>query len=196
MMQNNVVIFKEVRVVDESVYDMWWVPVVRGVSAVAFGILVLVWPAATVNVIAVIFASLFALYGISDVITGVRGLSNGASSILRLLFGILEIGVVVYLFQNAGSGLTLALMGLLMAVNLIILSFVMVGSALLSDVSGGIKWAAGIMGFITLFVGITVARAPVVSIATVIMALGLFGLITGPIEIASGFMLRSQRDKA
>jgi hypothetical protein len=194
-MQNNVVIFKEVHVVDDAVYDMWWVPVVRGVSAVAFGILVLVWPAATVNVIALIFASLFALYGISDVVTGIRGLGNGFGSILRLLFGILEIGVVIYLFQNAGSGLTLALMGLLMAINLVLLAFVMVGSALLSDVSGGIKWAAGIMGFITLFVGITVARATAISISVVIMALGLFGLITGPIEIASGFMIKSQRDK-
>lgn len=181
---------------DEAVYDMWWVPVVRGVSAVAFGLLLLVWPAATINVIAVIFASLFALYGITDIVTGVRGLSNGFGSVLRLLFGLLEVGIVIYLFQNAGSGLTLALMGLLMAVNLILLSFVMVGSALLSDVSGGIKWAAGIMGVITLFVGITVARAPAISIGVVIMALGLFGLITGPIEIASGFMLRGQRTKA
>lgn len=177
------------------IYELWWMQVLRGISAIAFGILLLVWPGATIGVVAFIFASLFALYGVSDIIYGLHGLTKGFSSVLRLLLGILEVGIVVYLFKNAGSGLTLALMGLLMAVQLIVLSFVLVGAALLSDVSGGYRWAAGLAGLITFFVGITVARAPVISIATVIYVLGIFGLLVGPIEIASGFMLRSERNR-
>lgn len=177
------------------IYDLWWMQVVRGISAIAFGILLLVWPAATIGVVALIFASLFALYGVTDIISGLHGLTKHISSILRLLLGVLEIGIVVFLFKNAGSGLTLALMGLLFAVQLIVLSIILVGAALLSDVSGGYRWAAGLAGVITFFVGITVARAPVISITTVIFVLGLFGLLVGPIEIASGFMLRSERNR-
>ena len=174
-------------------YDLWWVQVVRGISAIVFGILVLVWPGATIGVIALLFASLFAVFGISDIITGVQAITRNLSGIFRLLFGVLELWVVIYLFQNAGSGLTLALMGLLMAINLIILAIMMVGSAFLADMSGGYKWAAGIAGLITLFVGITVARAPAVSLATLIYVFGIFGLFVGPIEIASGLMLKNQR---
>lgn len=178
-----------------TIYDLWWINVVRGISAIAFGILILVWPTATISVIAFIFAALFALYGVTDVISGIHGMTRHFSSILRLLLGILEIGIVIVLFRNAGSGLTLALMGLLLAVQLIVLAAVLVGAALLTDASAGYKWAAGIGGLITLFVGITVARAPVISISTVIYALGIFGLFVGPIEIASGLMLRSERNK-
>lgn len=177
---------------NDPVYDMWWVQVARGIAAVAFGVLVLVWPAASIAVIALLFASLFALFGVSDIVTGIRGLSHSIGSIFRLLFGILEVGAVIFLFRNAGSGLTLAVMGLLMAINLIILAIVMVGSAFLSEVPAGYRWAAGIGGMVTLFVGITVARVPVVSISTLILVLGLFGLITGPIEIASGLMLKNR----
>ncbi len=177
---------------ERTIRDLWWVPVVRGISAIAFGILVLVWPQATIGVVALLFAANFAVNGITDIIVGIQTLTKNFSGLLRLLLGFLEMGIVVYLFRNAGSGLTLALMGLLMAVALVVLAVTMVGSALLSDASAGQRWAIGILGAITLMVGITVARAPIVSIATVIWVLGIYGLIVGPIEIATGFMLKNE----
>lgn len=175
--------------------DLWMVPIIRGVSAIAFGILLMVWPAASIGVVALIFASLFALYGVMDIITGIHGMSKSFTSILRVLLGFVEIGIVVYLFRNAGSGLTLALMGLLMAVNLIVLSFAMVGLALLSDAPAAYRWVSGFVGIVSLFAGITIARAPAISIVTIIYTLGIFGLIVGPVEIASGLMLRNQNKK-
>ena len=178
-----------------SLYDLWWLQVVRGISAIAFGILILVWPSATITAVAIIFASLFALYGVTDIISGIHGMTKHFSSILRVFLGILEIGIVIFLFKNAGSGLTLALMGLLMAVQLLVFAVVLIGAAFMADFSTGYKWALGLAGAVTFFVGITVARAPVVSIATVIFVLGIFGLFVGPIEIASGFILKSERDQ-
>lgn len=175
---------------DTTIHDLWWVEVVRGISAIAFGILILVWPGAAIGVVALMFASLFAVYGITDIIKGIQGITKSFSGVLHLLFGIFQLWVVIYLFKNAGSGLTLALMGLLMAINLIVLAIIMVGSAFVSDLSAGYRWAAAIAGFIAMFVGITVARAPAISIVTVIYALGIFGLFVGPIQIASGLMLK------
>ncbi len=191
ILQNNVVIDNIGGwVVDTTINDLWWVEVVRGISAIAFGILILVWPGAAIGVTAFLFASLFAVYGITDIIRGIQEITKSFSGILHLLFGILQLWVVIYLFRNAGSGLTLALMGLLMAINLIVLAIIMVGSAFISDSSAGYRWAAGIAGFITLFVGITVARAPAISIVTLIYVLGIFGLFVGPIQIAAGLMLK------
>lgn len=180
---------------DKAIRDLWWIPVVRGISSVVFGILVLVWPNAAVGIVALLFAATLALYGIADIIVGVQTFTKSFSGILRTLFGFLEIGIVIYLFKNAGSGLTLGLMGLLMAVALVLLAVVMVGSALLSDAGAGYRWAIGLAGAITLFVGISVARAPVISIASVIWVLGIYGLIVGPIEIAAGFMLKNEPAK-
>ena len=178
----------------QSVRDLWWVPVTRGIASIIFGIMVLVWPAASVYTIAVIFASLFAVYGVMDIIRGVQRLTKSFSGILYLLLGILEIGAVTYLFRNAGSGLTLAVMGLLMSVLLIFVAIVMTVGAFLSDSSAGYRWGIGILGVITLFVGITVARAPAISVSTLILVLGFFGLFTGPVEIASGIMLKNEKE--
>ncbi len=194
-MQNTEVIHKEVDM-EKSMRDLWWIPVMRGISAIAFGILVLVWPDATITVIAILFAANFAVSGITDIVVGAQNMTTSFSGIIKILIGILQIGIVIYLFRNAGSGLTLALMGLLMAVTLIVLSITMVGSALLTESSSGYKWAIGIIGLVTLMVGITVARTPAVSIVTVIWVLAVYGLIVGPLEIATGFMMKNQPVKS
>lgn len=194
-MQNTEVIHKEVDM-EKSMRDLWWIPVMRGISAIAFGILVLVWPEATITVIAILFAANFAVSGITDIVVGAQNMTTSFSGIIKILIGILQIGIVIYLFRNAGSGLTLALMGLLMAVTLIVLSITMVGSALLTESSSGYKWAIGIIGLVTLMVGITVARTPAVSIVTVIWVLAVYGLIVGPLEIATGFMMKNQPVKS
>jgi uncharacterized membrane protein HdeD (DUF308 family) len=191
--QNNVIIILRREVMDRTLQDLWWVPVTRGISAIVFGIIVLVWPAASVGIVALLFASLIAFYGITTIIVGVQSLTQNMGGILRVLLGVLEIGTSIYLFKNAGTGLTLEVMGLLMSINLVILAIVMVGASLMNDASAGYRWAMAIIGAITLFVGITVARAPAISIATVIIALGIFGLFTGPVEVASGFMLKNKK---
>lgn len=178
---------------DDIIHELWWVQVVRGISAIVFGILLLAWPGATIGVLAFIFAALFAVYGVMDILSGVQGLSKGFASILQVLLGVLELGIVVVLFRNAGSGLTLAVMGLLMAVNLIVMAIVMIATSFISDVSAGYRWAVGLIGIMTLLVGISVARAPVIGLVSVITVLGIFGLITGPIDVAAGLMLRRER---
>lgn len=180
----------------DNTHELWWGQIIRGITAIGYALVMLVWPGVTLSVIAITFASLFAVFGIIDVITGVQGMSKNFSSVLRILLGILELGIVIFLFKNAGSGLTFALMGLLMAVNLIIMAFVMVFMAFSSEVGGGYRWALALGGLITLFVGITVARIPVISVTTVIYVLAVFGLFVGPIEIASGLILRNHLKKS
>ncbi len=176
--------------------ELWWVPLVRGLAAIAFGVLVLIWPAASISIVAILFAGLLAAYGILDIVNGFQGITRRPIGILQVLLGLLEMGIVIYLFRNAGSGLTLAIMGLLMAVAFIALGLVALGSAILNDASGGYRWVIGIIGVITIFVGISIARAPVISISGVIYALGIFGLFVGPLEIAAAFMLKNDKSTA
>lgn len=180
----------------ENIHELWWGQIVRGVAAIGYALVMLAWPGITLTVIAIAFASLFAVLGVIDVITGIHGMSKNFSAILRVLLGMLELSIVIFLFRNAGSGLTFALMGLLMAVNLVIMAVVMIFMAFSSTVPGGYRWALGLGGLITLFIGITVARIPVISVTTVIYVLAVFGLFVGPIEIASGLILRSHLKKA
>ncbi len=180
---------------DDNINDLWYIPVTRGISAIAFAILLLVWPAATISVIAFSFAALFAVYAVMDVIVGIQGLSNGFSSILRVILGFLEIAIVVFLFKNAGSGVTLALMGILMALSFLIFSVLLFSNAFLGNASAGYRWAAGFAGVVALFVAVTVGRLPAISVATLIYVLGVFGLIIGPIEIATGLFLKHQSKK-
>ena len=172
--------------------SLGWVNVVRGVAAIIFGIMMLAWPYYSIFIVAILFASLLVVYGISDIVTGALSIAKGGISyVAKILLGILELGTGAYLLSKAGSGLTLKVIGLLIAINLMVLAIVNVSVALMDrEDSAGYRWAVGFAGVFAFFIGVIVATNPAVAAASLIWVFGIFGLFFGPLEIASGMMLR------
>jgi uncharacterized membrane protein HdeD (DUF308 family) len=174
---------------------LWWVNVVRGVAAIIFGIMMLIWPYYSIFIVAVLFASLLLIYGISDIVTGALAIGkNGISYIAKILLGILEAGTGAFLLYKAGSGLTLKLIGLLVAVNLIVIAIVNISVAFIDKTDAGYRWAVGLSGVFAFFIGVIVAGNPAAAAASLIWVFGVFGLFFGPLEIASGFMLKKENN--
>ena len=171
---------------------LWWVNILRGAAAIIFGIMMLAWPYYSIFIVAVLFASLLIVYGISDIVVGFTTIGKGGISYLgKILLGLLEAGTGAYLLFKSGSGLTLALIGLIVAINLIIISIVNIGVAFMDDnVGAGYRWAVGLAGVFAFFIGVIVAANPATSAASLIWVFGVFGLFFGPLEIASGLMLK------
>ncbi len=181
----------------KEITNLWWVNVVRGITAIIFGIMMLVWPYYSIFIVAVLFASLLLVFGISDIITGFIAISKGGIGFVgRILLGILEAGTGAFLFYKAGSGLTLKLIGLLVAVNLIVIAIVNVSIAFIDkEDSTGYRWMIGITGVLSFLIGVVVAENPAVAAASLIWVFGVFGLFYGPLEIASGVMLKRINDE-
>ncbi len=181
----------------KEISNLWWVNIVRGIAAIVFGIMMLVWPYYSIFIVAMLFASLLLVFGISDIVTGFIAISKGGISFAgRILLGILQAGTAAYLFYKAGSGLTLKLIGLLVAVNLIVIAIVNISIAFMDkEDSAGYRWMVGITGVLSFLIGVVVAENPAVAAASLIWVFGVFGLFYGPLEIASGVMLKRINDE-
>lgn len=177
--------------------SLWWVNIVRGIATIIFGIMMLVWPYYSIFIVAVLFASLLLVFGVSDIITGFLAISKGGISFLgRIILGILEAGTGAFLFYKAGSGLTLKLIGLLVAVNLIVIAIVNISVAFMDkEDSAGYRWMVGITGILSFLIGVVVAENPAIAAASLIWVFGVFGLFYGPLEIATGVMLKRAKDE-
>jgi uncharacterized membrane protein HdeD (DUF308 family) len=163
----------EVYVFDEDTKNNWWTGI-------------------TVGVLALLFAVLIGVMGVIDLMRSVRRFKNGFfAGLLTAVLGLLEIGVSVYLLNRVGTGIPTATLGLIVAISLIVRGIVGIVLAFDSEVSSGTRWLSGIVGAAAILAGLVIVWYPVAGAVAWVWVLGLFALVTGAIEIATGFMLRT-----
>ncbi len=172
----------------EQVFEQpWWALVVEGIAAIAFGFAAMVWPGITIGVMALLLAIFVGVYGIFDIINGVRTVGKDAwSGILHLALGALEVGISVFLLNRVGSGLAIATLILLIVLGFAARGIVAIVLAFSSGVEGGAKWLTVVMGVLSIICAIIIARYPVPGALTWVWVIGLFALISGPFQIAMG----------
>jgi uncharacterized membrane protein HdeD (DUF308 family) len=73
----------------------WWLLVLRGVSAIVFGVLAFSWPGVTVQVMLIFFGAFMLVDGVFTVIAALRGRAHTEHWVLLLLEGLLGIAVGV-----------------------------------------------------------------------------------------------------
>jgi len=73
----------------------WWLLVLRGVSAIVFGVLAFSWPGVTVQVLLIFFGAYMLVDGVFTVIAALRGREHTEHWVLLLLEGLLGVGVGV-----------------------------------------------------------------------------------------------------
>jgi uncharacterized membrane protein HdeD (DUF308 family) len=174
----------------------WWMPVVLGIASVLFGFAALIWPGLTIGVMAALMAILFAVYGIVDIVVGIKRVKiDTLTGVLTVLLGVLQLGIAVYLFHHRGSGLTIALFVLLIAIGFIVRGVIGVFSAFSSEVSSGWRWVNVILGLLYIIAGIYIINYPVQGSLAFVWVLGLLALITGPLYIALGLELKDSAKK-
>lgn len=159
--------------------DLWGLAVAEGVLAILFGIAALFWPGATVLLIVILFAIFALVWGIIELVKGLLSIGVRSTWWLELVFGLLTIGLGVYLIRNPA----VSLLALLVLVGL---TFIVRGVV---DLIEGIfsqnpivketrllRIIAGIIGIVA---GIIVFRQPVASGLAFVWIVGLYSIIEG-----------------
>lgn len=173
----------------------WWTLVLGGVLSVLFGFVTIIWPHITVGVLALLLAVFIGVYGVSDIVRAVRRFGTDFfSAILRLLLGLLEVGVSVYLLRHVGSGLAIATLALVIAISFITRGVVAIVLAFDSNVGGGTRWLNAIIGALAIFAGLVVVWYPGAATLAWVWVLGFYALVAGAMEIALGFMAKDALD--
>ena len=155
--------------------------VVTGVLSVVLGALVLFWPGATLDVIAVLFGLYFVVAGALRVVTGLVTPLLGGLRVLNILIGLLLLIAGVAAIRNPLASLSVLAL-------FIGIAWIVEGIMSLTEVeNGGSRWYAIIYGIVSIIAGVVVLFLPVSSLAALVIFGGVALVVLGIVEVVRAF---------
>jgi uncharacterized membrane protein HdeD (DUF308 family) len=161
----------------------------RGLLALAVGLIAIFDPGATLAAIVLLLGAFFIVDGIFAAVKAFRVMRSDSSWWLLLLSGVIGIAAGVVVF--AWPGLTVLTLGYLIGYWAIITGIfeVVVAVSLRREIRG--EWLYLLFGIISIVFGIYVAFIPALGLAYLTLMIAIYGFVAGFSLIAAAFRLRS-----
>lgn len=169
----------------------WWVLVVRGVAAVIFGVLALIWPAASLIALAIIFGAFALVDGVVLAFTAFRAGSGN-----RMPLGV-----------QAGLSIALGLMALIWPMAAVIALVFLIGAwAVVTGVAEIVtavrlraqissEWLLIFVGALSVIFGLLVWFWPLAGAQVIMWVVGAYAIVFGAVMAVAGFRLRGASDR-
>lgn len=168
----------------------WWMLVLRGIAALAFGILALVWPGATL----IFLVALFAAYAIISGAVALAGALKNRDERgwwLVLLLGLVSVAAGVIAF--AYPGITALALVIIIGINAIFSGVLDISMAirLRREITG--EWLLALAGVLSILFGAFVVVFPGAGALSLIWLIAIYAIALGTLFVIAGFKLRSHR---
>jgi uncharacterized membrane protein HdeD (DUF308 family) len=172
----------------------WWVFLVRGLVAIAFGLVGLFYPAATLFTFILFYGIFAAIDGVFAIVSAVRGKEGMATRWWLALIGVL--GIVAGLVTYFWPGITaLALLTVIGVWALVYGIFEIIGAIRLRKEIDN-EWLLLIHGVLATLFGLMVLVRPGAGALALIWLIASFALASGVVLIALAFGLKKHASKA
>ena len=169
-----------------SIGRHWGLVLALGITSIIVGIIAVVWPGATIVVIAILVAAWLIVSGIFQI---VRGFSRGLSGGMRaLLFISGALSLILGLFAISGVWRSVEILAIFIGIGFLFRGFGMLFESAESSVGRG--WSI-FGGIIMLIGGFVVLAWPGISLVTLAWVAGIWLVVGGIFEIIAAFKLRS-----
>lgn len=168
----------------------WWAVLLRGLIAVALGILTLWIPAVSLATLVLVFAAYMLADGALGIVAAVRAARRHERWGWLVLEGLLDIGAGIVAL--AWPGLTIIVFVALVAAWAIVSGGTMALAALRLGKRHG-RWLMGLAGVLSILWGALLAIAPVSGAMVLTLWIGAYALLFGVTLIMLSLRLRSQR---
>jgi len=173
----------------ETLKRHWWVPVLRGIAAIIFGIMAFVYPGLTVAVLVLLFGAWVLVDGIFRVIGAIGHRSSDPDWGWQLVIGILGI-IIGFLTFHAPAITALALVIYIAAWALMIgATEIVVAIRLRREIKG--EWFLILMGVVSIIFAIMLLWNPLPGALALVWLIGSYAIVFGVLGIIFGFRLRS-----
>lgn len=173
--------------------DKWWTYLLRGILAIIFGIIFLVWPGATVLVLIILFGCFVLVEGLFAVGFSIAKASKGEKFFGLLMLGLL--GVIVGIIALIRPGITTLAILVVIAIWLVIRGFLMIVSAFEMTGSAGVRWLVGISGALALILGILLLIFPISGVFGIVLVVGIYLIVAGLFMAIASFYVKGIEDK-
>jgi uncharacterized membrane protein HdeD (DUF308 family) len=161
----------------------WWSIALRGLLAVAFGVIVLSSPGIGVAMLILTFAIYAAADGVASLTTAVLQGRAGLNWGFWLVEGI--VGLAVAALAIARPGITLFAIVLLVAFRAIVLGLFELGGAFAGHELNH-RWLLGITGLVSILFGVLLIAQPLVGGAALVWMIGVYAVVVGVMLIGVG----------
>jgi uncharacterized membrane protein HdeD (DUF308 family) len=174
----------------EALTRYWWAVALRGVVAVLFGIMALIWPSITLLVLVVLFGAYALVDGVVTLGSAIFGPNRGRRGWL-IVEGIADI--VIGVITLAWPGITtLVLLWVIAAWALVTGIMEIVAAIRLRREMRG-EWLLALGGVLSVVFGILLVVWPATGALTLIALIGIYAIVFGVALIGLGWRLRSMR---
>lgn len=167
----------------------WWVPALRGIFAILFGVLALAWPGLTLLTLVGLFAVFALLCGIASVVgaIGHRKIDDGWW--LPLLLGLVSIGAAIVAVAN--PVLTTLVLVMVIAANALVAGVLDIVAAvrLRKDVSG--EWLLALSGIAEVVFAALVFLYPLAGAVALVWMVSVYAIVTGVLLLALAIRART-----
>jgi uncharacterized membrane protein HdeD (DUF308 family) len=178
---------------NELLSNSWWMLAVRGVLAIAFGVLALAAPGATLLVLVALFAAWAIVGGGASVIAAVTN-RNTDKWWLVLLLGIVSIlaGIVAVLHP----AITILALVLLMGANALATGVLEIVMAIRLRKSIEHEWLLALAGAISVLFGLAVLLVPAAGAIAMVWMVSIYAIFSGVLLLALGMRARTWGNRA
>jgi uncharacterized membrane protein HdeD (DUF308 family) len=175
--------------------DNWWLLLLRGIAAIAFGILAFMWPVLTL--LTLIF--LWGAYAVVDGVLALWGAIAGPKGYMgsRLWLAVVGIaGVLAGLLAFAWPGVTALVLLLFIAIWAIIIGVMQIWGAiqLRKEIEG--EWLLILSGLLSVAFGVLLLVQPGAGALAVVWIIGWYAILAGCLYIALAFRLKKLKHPA
>ena len=173
----------------ETLKRHWWVPVLRGIAAVVFGVMAFVYPGLTVAVLVLLFGAWVLVDGAFRVIGALGHRESDSEWGFDLVIGIMGI-IIGFLTFHAPRITALALIIYIAAWALMIgATEIALAIKLRREIKG--EWFLILMGLLSIVFAIMLLWNPLPGALALVWLIGSYAIVFGILGIILGFRLRS-----
>jgi uncharacterized membrane protein HdeD (DUF308 family) len=166
----------------------WWHFALRGVFAILFGVLALVWPKSAITALVLLFGAFVLVDGSVAVVSGIqlrKYFKYWWALLLEGLTGI-AIAIMTFVWPNVAA---LALLYFIAAWAILTGIFEIVAALEFRNVIPG-EWATFLSGLLSVVLGIMLFVYPSAGAVGLIWAIAIYAIVFGAVEIVFAFRLR------
>jgi uncharacterized membrane protein HdeD (DUF308 family) len=168
----------------------WWMVLLRGLAAIAFGVVALLWPAMTLLTLVLVYGVFALADGVLSLFGAMTGTAKSSSNWLLALVGVLGIvaGLLALLWPAVVA------VGLVLYVGLwaIFRGVVDVVTAIRLRKDIPHEWTLALSGLLSIVFGFLIFMAPSLGVLAVIWVIAFCAILEGLLLCALAFRLRGR----
>lgn len=173
--------------------SLWWMPLIRGILLILFGILMFTQPVSTLLSLIWFLGIYWIVDGVFSLIEGIRG-HEGKSRTWMFIGGIISILAGIFI---VGQPVVAGLVGGTFLVYLIGITTIIGGVMMLfAGRDGHWTWGGVLMGILYIIFGILIVANPIMTLAALVWLIPIWAVAAGIFAIVLAFQLRGLADNA